>query len=39
MLGEEDEDFKEDLRGLPLERTIDDEEFLGIGDLTCSGGC
>ena len=37
MLGEEEEDFKEDLRGLPLERMIGEEAFLGIGDLTAFG--
>jgi hypothetical protein len=38
MWGEEAEDFKEDLRRLPLERMIGEEEFLGSGDLTASGG-
>jgi hypothetical protein len=33
MWGEEEEDFKEGLRGLPLERMIGEEAFLGIGDL------
>jgi len=34
MWGAEDDDFKEDFRGLPLERTTDEEAFLGIGDLS-----
>ena len=33
MWGEEEEDLREDLSGLPLERMIGEEEFLGIGDL------
>jgi hypothetical protein len=33
MWGEEEEDFKEGLSGLPLERIIGEEAFLGIGDL------
>jgi hypothetical protein len=32
MWGAEEEDFKEDLRGLPLERMTGEESFLGIGD-------
>jgi len=36
MWGEEEEDFKEDLRGLPLERITGEEAFLGIGDLGAS---
>ena len=39
ILGEEEEDFKEGLRGLPLERIIGEEAFLGIGDLKASGWC
>jgi hypothetical protein len=37
MWGEEEEDFKEGLRGLPLERMIGEEVFLGIGDLKANG--
>jgi hypothetical protein len=33
MWGEEEEDFREGLSGLPLERMIGEEAFLGIGDL------
>jgi len=39
MWGEEVEDFKEDLRGLPLERMIGEEAFLGIEDLGENGDC
>lgn len=37
MWGEEEEDFREDLSGFPLERMIGEEEFLGIGDLAKIG--
>jgi hypothetical protein len=37
MWGEEEEDFRDDLRGLPLERIIGEEAFRGIGDLTLNG--
>jgi len=33
MWGEEEEDLREGLSGLPLERMIGEEAFLGIGDL------
>lgn len=39
MWGEEEEDFKEDLRGLPLGRMIGSEGPLGIGSPVVSGGC
>jgi hypothetical protein len=37
MWGEEEEDFKEGLSGLPLERMIGEEAFLGSEDLKPGG--